>query len=104
MDRKEFNARVADLFRAHEELIVRKNSKMPGGNGVFERYANPVVTAAHAPITWRYDLDPEANPFLMERLGVNGTFNSGALEVDGKILLAVRVEGVDRKSFFGIAE
>jgi 4-O-beta-D-mannosyl-D-glucose phosphorylase len=41
---------------------------------------------------------------LMERLGVNGVFNAGAIALDGKIYLAARVEGWDRKSFFAIAE
>ncbi len=68
-------------------------------NGVYERYTYPVVTAAHTPLAWRYDLNPRTNPFLMERLGVNAAFNSGAIELDGKICLVVRVEGWDRKSF-----
>jgi 4-O-beta-D-mannosyl-D-glucose phosphorylase len=40
----------------------------------------------------------------MERLGVNATFNSGAILDEGRYLLCVRVEGVDRKSFFAMAE
>jgi len=65
---------------------------------------NPVVTAEHIPLFWRYDLNYNTNPYLMERIGVNGTFNAGAIEHKGKILLMVRVEGTDRKSFFAIAE
>src|ERR1043165_5474070 len=104
MNRKEFDARLQSLMQAHEELLTRKNVKAKDGNGIFDRYINPVLTAAHAPLFWRYDFDFETNPRLLERMGVNATFNSGAMEHDGKILLAVRVEGSDRKSFFAIAE
>ncbi|MCI0488840.1 MAG: glycosidase [Blastocatellia bacterium] len=104
MDRTEFDARLQGLIQAHEELIARKNIKAPGGNGIFDRYSNPILTAAHAPVFWRYDLNYETNPHLLERLGVNATFNAGAIEFEGRILLAVRVEGSDRKSFFAIAE
>ena len=104
MDRTEFDARLKSLTAAHEELVTRGNTVAPDGNGIFDRYVNPVLTAAHAPVFWRYDLDYETNPHLMERLGVNAAFNSGAIEHNGKILLAVRVEGSDRKSFFAIAE
>lgn len=74
------------------------------GNGIYVRYKYPVLTAAHAPVFWRYDLNYESNPYLLERMGINAAFNSGAIEFNGKILLAVRVEGADRKSFFAIAE
>ena len=104
MERAEFDARLRRLMREHEELVTRKNTVAGGGNGVFERYANPVLTAAHAPVFWRYDLSHETNPHLLERMGVNAAFNSGAIEFGGKILLAVRVEGADRKSFFAVAE
>ncbi|HKV38077.1 MAG TPA: glycosidase [Blastocatellia bacterium] len=104
MDRTEFDERLHGLIQAHEELIVRKNAPVAGGNGIFYRYANPVLTAAHAPVFWRYDLNYETNPLLLERLPINATFNSGAIELDGRILLAVRAEGSDRKSFFAIAE
>lgn len=104
MERAEFDARLRRLMREHEELVTRKNALAGGGNGVFERYANPVLTAAHAPVFWRYDLSHETNPHLLERMGVNAAFNSGAIEFGGKILLAVRVEGADRKSFFAVAE
>ncbi len=104
MNRMEFDARLQSLMQAHEELLARRNTKADEGNGIFDRWVNPVLTAAHAPLFWRYDFDFETNPHLMERLGVNATFNSGAMEHDGKILLAVRVEGNDRKSFFAIAE
>lgn len=100
----EFNIKIKDLFKEHEKLITRKNEKILQSNGVFNRYKYPVVTAKHTPVFWRYDLDYNSNPFLMERLGVNGTFNAGAIEIEGKILLMLRTEGVDRKSFFSVAE
>ena len=97
--------RLATLRRNHEALIKRKNSVDPTwDNGVYERYLNPVVTHAHVPLEWRYDLNPKTNPFLMERLGINAAFNAGAIEWNGKIVVCVRVEGWDRKSFFAIAE
>jgi Predicted glycosylase len=74
------------------------------GNGIFERYEYPVLTNEHAPLEWRYDLNPETNPYLMERIGINAAMNSGAIKWNGKYLMAVRVEGSDRKSFFAIAE
>ncbi|MCM3870700.1 MAG: glycosidase [Pyrinomonadaceae bacterium] len=104
MNSTDFQARVDHLLQAHQELITLQNTKVENGNGVFSRYFHPVLTAAHAPIFWRYDLDPSTNPHLLERLGVNAAFNSGAMEFEGKIVLAVRVEGNDRKSFFAIAE
>lgn len=104
MNRMDFEERLRSLERAHEELVTRKNFRAEGGNGIFDRYVNPVLTAAHAPLFWRYDFDFKTNPYLLERLGVNAAFNSGAMEFEGKIVLAVRVEGSDRKSFFAIAE
>jgi 4-O-beta-D-mannosyl-D-glucose phosphorylase len=104
MTRKDFNNKLAGLSRDHARLISRRNKKAPGGNGVYSRYINPIVTADHTPVFWRYDLDYKTNPHLMERIGVNATFNAGAIEHKGKILLALRVEGVDRKSFFAMAE
>jgi 4-O-beta-D-mannosyl-D-glucose phosphorylase len=104
MDRTEFDSRLQSLMLAQEELVARQNSKTSNGNGIFERYCHPVLTPAHTPVFWRYDLSHETNPFLLERLGINATFNAGAMEFSGKIVLAVRVEGNDRKSFFAIAE
>jgi 4-O-beta-D-mannosyl-D-glucose phosphorylase len=98
--RKETNA----LFAQHERLVARKNTKLKESNGVYWRYTHPVLTAAHTPIFWRYDLNYQTNPFLLERMGINSTFNVGAIELDGRICLMVRVEGVDRKSFFAVAE
>ncbi len=97
-------SRVRQLFAAHESLITRPNEPLSEGNGIYQRYKFPVLTAAHAPVFWRYDLDPASNPHLMERIGVNAAFNSGAMEWQGKIVLMVRTEGVDRKSFFAVAE
>lgn len=99
-----FNEKVKALFREHEQLISRRNVPMANSNGIYQRYQFPVLTAAHAPVFWRYDLNPATNPFLMERIGVNATFNAGAIEWNNKVVLAVRVEGVDRKSFFAMAE
>ncbi|MFA5206163.1 MAG: glycosidase [Lentisphaeria bacterium] len=100
-----FTRRLAFLRAQHEALVTRPNPADPAGsNGVYERHAHPVLTAAHTPLAWRYDLNPKTNPLLLERLGINAVFNSGALEVDDKILLVARVEGADRKSFFAVAE
>lgn len=62
---KTFREKVNVLFSKHEELITRKNEEIEEGNGIFTRYKYPVLTAAHAPIFWRYDLDEKTNPFLM---------------------------------------
>lgn len=88
----------------YNALIGRKNQKSCFYNGIYDRYEYPVLTREHIPLTWKYDLNPETNPFFMERLGVNAVMNSGAIELDGKIYLVVRIEGNDRKSFFGVAE
>jgi 4-O-beta-D-mannosyl-D-glucose phosphorylase len=88
----------------HTELVERKNHRLKDGGGVLDRWENPVLTAAHAPIFWRYDLDRRRNPHLLERLGVNAVFNAGAIEWNGKVCLVARVEGADRKSFFAVAE
>ena len=99
-----FKEKVERLFQRHEELITRKNVAVEDGNGIFTRYKYPVVTAAHTPVFWRYDLDEKSNPYLMERIGMNATMNSGAIKWNGKYLMVVRVEGADRKSFFAVAE
>ena len=99
-----FNARLAQLEAQHQSLIQTPNQAIIPGNGIFERYQHPVLTAAHAPLFWRYDLSPERNPYLMERFGINAVFNAGAIKWQGKYLVAARVEGMDRKSFFAIAE
>ena len=104
MTQAEFKKRVQSLFKQQEKLLTQRNSKSSGGNGIYDRYENPVLTAAHAPITWRYDLNQKTNPFLMERIGVNAAFNAGAILHEGKFLVVARVEGADRKSFFAVAE
>jgi 4-O-beta-D-mannosyl-D-glucose phosphorylase len=104
MTREQFKKRLSILQQDYKRLIARPNRKVRGGNGVYSRYLNPVLTAGHTPLFWRYDLDYATNPHLLERIGVNATFNAGAIDYHGRILLAVRVEGVDRKSFFAIAE
>ncbi len=104
MTRAKFDAKVKQLIRLQQVYLERANKKEGVGNGIFDRYVYPVLTAEHTPIFWRYDLDYEKNPHLLERLGVNATFNSGAIQLDGKIHLLVRVEGADRKSFFAVAE
>ena len=87
-----------------EKLIAKKNQKSDFYNGIYDRYTDPVLTREHIPVEWKYDVNPETNPYFMERLGVNAVFNSGAIELNGKYYLIARVEGNDRKSFFGIAE
>lgn len=100
----EFQKKVTLLLEEHEALITKKNEPEARGNGIYQRWKNPILTADHSPIFWRYDLDEQNNAFLMERQGINATFNAGAMLWQGKYLLVVRVEGNDRKSFFGIAE
>ena len=104
MTRAQFKKKLAALKREHERLIARPNKPARQGNGVFSRYVNPVLTAAHTPLSWRYDFSQQTNPFLVERIGVNAAFNAGAIEFNGRVCLLVRVEGVDRKSFFAVAE
>ncbi|MCW8129538.1 MAG: glycosidase [Planctomycetota bacterium] len=105
MPKSLFAKRLKALTRQHARLIARKNPVDKGWtNGVFERFRRPVLTRDHVPLFWRYDLDAKANPFLMERLGINAVFNPGAIELDGTIYLVARVEGIDRKSFFAVAE
>jgi len=101
---REFKQRLLALENAYHEQISKPNKKAGLGNGVYDRYTNPILTAAHTPVFWRYDLNPETNPYLMERFGINAVFNAGAIKWQGKYMLMARVEGVDRKSFFAIAE
>lgn len=86
------------------KLLRKKNKPISNTNGIYTRYKYPVVTSEHTPLFWRYDLNPKTNPFGMERIGINATFNAGAIKWKGNFLLVVRVEGNDRKSFFAIAE
>jgi 4-O-beta-D-mannosyl-D-glucose phosphorylase len=92
------------LAAEHERLLQRRNEPLRESSGWFERFQYPVLTAAHTPLIWRYDFDPTANPLFLERQGINAAFNVGAMEWNGKVILMARVEGVDRKSFFAVAE
>ena len=93
-----------ELLKKQEELLNKKNKKADFYNGIYDRYENPVLTREHIPLTWQYDLNEETNPYFMERLGINAVMNSGAIMIDGKYYLVARIEGNDRKSFFGVAE
>jgi len=104
MNQSQFKKQTQSLFKRHERLIARRNSKVSAGNGIYDRYTNPVLTAEHAPLIWRYDFDFKTNPHLQERMGINATFNAGAIEFNGKIAVLARVEGVDRKSFLAVAD
>jgi 4-O-beta-D-mannosyl-D-glucose phosphorylase len=100
--------RLADLRAEYEALVSAPNaphhSMTAPGNGIYQRWQHPVITAAHVPLEWRYDFNPQTNPFMMERMGINAAFNAGAMKWQNKYLVVVRVEGDDRKSFFAIAE
>ncbi|MBP7924513.1 MAG: glycosidase [Saprospiraceae bacterium] len=100
----EFSSRLEMLSQVKTTLFSKKNEVVQPGNGIYEKYKYPVVTADHAPLHWEYDLDPATNPYLMKRFAINATFNAGAIKWNEKYLLVVRVEGADRKSFFAIAE
>ncbi len=104
MANKLFDENKAKVMKRYEEIISRKNVKSDFYNGIYDRYAYPVLTRDHIPPFWKYDMNPETNPYFMERLGVNAVMNSGAIELDGKFYLVARVEGNDRKSFFAVAE
>ncbi|WP_044210531.1 glycoside hydrolase family 130 protein [Flammeovirga sp. OC4] len=99
-----FREQVIGLIEKQEALLSKTNQPTEAYNGIFTKYENPILTAAHTPIAWRFDLNEETNPFLQERIGMNATFNAGAIRFNGKYVLMVRVEGVDRKSFFAVAE
>ncbi len=104
MKQQEFDERRQQLFRDYEELVTRPNEPVEKNNGVIQRWTYPVLTADHTPPFWRYDLDPATNSHFMERIGVNAVSNPGAIELGGTFCLMARVEGVDRKSFFAVAE
>jgi 4-O-beta-D-mannosyl-D-glucose phosphorylase len=99
-----FQEQVKKLFENQEKLITKINMPVEESNGWFQRYKNPILSAAHVPVAWRYDLNEKTNPFLLERIGMNAVLNSGAIKWHDKYLLVGRVEGVDRKSFFAVAE
>ena len=99
-----FEENCAKVTKRYEEIVSRKNVKSDFYNGIYDRYEYPVLTRDHIPPFWKYDMNPQTNPFFMERLGVNAVFNAGAIELNGKFYLVARIEGNDRKSFFGVAE
>lgn len=99
-----YKNRLHGLQEAYRVLVKRANKKAELGNGIYDRYNYPILTAAHTPLFWRYDLDPDTNPYLLERFGINAVFNAGAIKLNEKYLLITRVEGSDRKSFFAVAE
>ena len=99
-----FETRLKQLQQQHRQLLDRKNQIVWPGNGIYDRYKYPVLTAGHAPIFWEYDLNSDTNPFLMKRFEINAAFNAGAIKHEGKYLVVARVEGSDRKSFFAVAE
>lgn len=104
MERKLFEQTLRRIEAEHKSLTERKNEKDTSWyNGVYDRYKYPVITNMSIPLTWRYDLNYERNPYLMERIGVNAAFNSGAIFFEGKYVLVIRVEGNDRKSYFAVA-
>lgn len=100
----DFEKKIAELRKRHEALLNLKNESLGEENGIYEKYVNPILTAAHTPLEWRYDFDEQTNPFLMQRIMMNATLNSGAIKWKDKYILVVRVEGADRKSFFAVAE
>jgi len=100
----DYAKRVEALKAHHEELLAKKNEPVEWGNGIYTKYKNPILTAEHTPLEWRYDFSEKDNPYLMQRIMMNATLNSGAIKWHDKYLLVVRVEGADRKSFFAVAE
>ena len=101
---QEFKDKVAALRARHEELLNRENKPVGHNNGIYQKWQYPILTAEHTPLEWRYDFNEKDNPFLMQRIMMNATLNSGAIKWNGKYVLVVRVEGADRKSFFAVAE
>ncbi|MFO7756444.1 MAG: glycosidase [Bacteroidales bacterium] len=104
MERHEFDREIKRLYKKHNELVIRNNRATKRGNGIYERYIYPAITRQHIPIHWKYDLDYRTNPELLMRLGVNTTFNAGAIKLNNKYYMVVRAEGYDSKSFFAVAE
>jgi len=104
MTKEQFDHKLKTLFEEHQKFVKRKNESLDSENGIYQRYKYPILTREHAPVFWRYDLDYEKNPNLLQRLGVNTTFNAGAIELNGKYYIIARTEGFDVKSFFTVAE
>lgn len=101
---KKFTKRMEELESTYQKLVSESNEPLKESNGIYQRYKNPVLTAQHTPLFWRYDLNKDTNPHLMERFGINAVLNAGAIKFNAKYVLVARVEGTDRKSFFAIAE
>ena len=101
---KVFIKRLQILQEQYNELQQKKNEPQKESNGIFSRYQNPILTAQHTPLFWRYDLNEKSNPNLMERFAVNAVLNAGAIKWNEKYIVVARVEAADRKSFFAIAE
>lgn len=99
-----FQEKVKQIIAEHETLLSKKNIQSDVYNGIYTRYENPILTAEHTPLIWRYDFNEQDNPFLQQRIMMNATLNSGAIMFNGKFTLVVRVEGADRKSFFAVAQ
>jgi len=104
LSKQTFQHKLSHLQSESENLITLKNQPSKKYNGIFQRWENPIITRDHIPLNWRYDLNDQTNPMLLERIGVNATLNSGAMMFEGKYVIVVRVEGNDRKSFFAVAE
>ena len=99
-----YELRKQQLIERHEALLAMKNEPEEWGNGIYERYRHPILTAEHTPLEWRYDFSEKDNPYLMQRIMMNAVLNAGAIKLGGRYLLVCRVEGADRKSFFAVAE
>ena len=93
MNSELFIEKVEALRKHHEELLTRKNEPQPCGNGIYEKYRFPILTAEHTPLEWRYDFDKVDNPYLMQRIMMNAVLNAGAIKLNGHYLLVCRVEG-----------
>ncbi len=104
MNSQAFTERIKEIRAHHEQLLTRKNEPLPWGNGIYEKYRYPILTAEHTPLEWRYDFCEKDNPYLMQRIMMNAVLNAGAIKLDGRYLVVCRVEGADRKSFFAVAE
>lgn len=104
MTQQQFSESLNELRLRYETLMSRSNQPIAESNGIYSRFEHPVLTPAHIPLNWRYDLNYATNPALLERIGVNAVFNAGAMFFNNRYVLVARVEGNDRKSFFAIAE
>ncbi len=101
----DFKERMIKLRQRHEELLARENKPVECfGNGIYQKYQFPILTAEHTPLEWRYDFSEQDNPYLMQRIMMNAVLNAGAIKLNGRYLVVCRVEGADRKSFFAVAE